>query len=91
MIQKSIQRLAKSSGASQLRFFGKIYGYEQDYWVARGVVNQIEDCPKNEKQEKRGRGVNSTVFWVSTDLLKDWVQLPEAQPEHILAAQQIKQ
>jgi len=34
VIQKSITYLAKESGASHLKFFGKIYGAEKDYWVA---------------------------------------------------------
>lgn len=38
LIQKSIKRLAKMSGASNLRFFGKIMGSENDYWVAQGIV-----------------------------------------------------
>jgi len=34
MIQKSLKRLATLSGADSLKFFGKIYGTKQDYWVA---------------------------------------------------------
>jgi hypothetical protein len=37
-LTKSIKRLAVLSGASQLRFWGKIYGVQRDYWVAEGVL-----------------------------------------------------
>jgi len=39
IIQKSIRRLAKVSGASQLKFFGKIFGSHADYWIAQGTLN----------------------------------------------------
>jgi hypothetical protein len=34
MIQKSLKRLAVMSGAQNLKFFGKIFGSEKDYWIA---------------------------------------------------------
>ena len=36
LMQKSLKRLATMSGATSLRFFGKIYGSKLDYWVAQG-------------------------------------------------------
>lgn len=38
-LSKAIKRLAILSGASQLRFWGKIYGTQKDYWVAEGVLD----------------------------------------------------
>jgi radial spoke head protein 4/6 len=35
---KAIKRLALLSGAQQLRFWGKVYGTQKDYWVAEGVL-----------------------------------------------------
>ena len=90
IIQKSLRRLAKVSGASKLKFFGKIFGTSCDYWIAQGVLNSQEENPANVQQEKRGDGVNSTVFWVTNSLVGDWIQLPDVQPEHLLAAQGIK-
>lgn len=29
------------------------------------------------------------MFWVTDNVLNDWIQLPEVQPEHIVAARQI--
>lgn len=73
LIQKSLKRLAASTGASELRFFGKVFGQTQDYWVAFGKLNQQEEEPKSREQERRGKGVNSTVFWVTHNLMNDWI------------------
>ena len=90
MVQKSLRRLAKLSGASQLKFFGKIFGTQADYWVAQGVLNFEEEAARDPQQEKRGQGVNATVFWVTTNLVGDWIQLPDVQPIHIILAQKFK-
>jgi len=81
VIQKSIKRLAMMSGASSIKFFGKILCTNRDYWVAQGTLNVQEQKPSNPIQELRGKGVNETVFWVTHNLMNDWVQLPDAQPE----------
>jgi hypothetical protein len=31
------------SGASQLRFWGKIYGTQKDYWIVEGVLDSAEE------------------------------------------------
>jgi radial spoke head protein 4A len=36
LLQKSLKRLAVLSGATSLRFFGKIFGTQKDYWVVQG-------------------------------------------------------
>lgn len=89
-IYKSINRLAKISGAHSLRFWGRILGKDKDYYVVEGVLNEVEelDIPKN--YEQRGQGVNKYVYWVTTDILSDWIQLPDVNPEHIKAAKQFK-
>lgn len=90
MIQKSIKRLAKISGAKSLQLFGKVLGTQQDYWVAQGVLTEAEEVPSNKLQELRGKGVNSSVFWVTHNLMGDWIQLPDAEPEHIMGARMMK-
>ena len=68
----SIKRLAMMSGAESVRFGGKIYGTKSDYWIAYGKLNIAEE--QTEKGvEKRGEGVNMIVFWVTNNLLNDWV------------------
>ncbi len=82
--------MAVLSGASQLRFWGKIYGSLNDYWIVEGVLETQEEERDHYSQEKRGEGVNKFVYWVTESLLDDWVQLPDAKPEHIIAARLIK-
>ena len=41
-------------------------------------------------QEKRGEGVNSLVYWVTDNLLSDWIQLPDASPEQLIVSRMIK-
>jgi len=71
-LQKSLKRLAVLSGATKLKFFGKILGTQKDYWVVSGTLNIQEEEP-NPTQEKRGVGANATVFWVTDSLLNDWI------------------
>ena len=71
------------SGASSLRFWGKIYGTKKDYWVIEGVLDTQEEDKNDYGSEKRGEGVNKLVYWVNDNLLEDWIQLPDVQPEHI--------
>jgi len=90
IIQKSIKRLARVSGAKFIQLFGKILCLQQDYWVAQGSLTEAEEAPTNPMQEKRGQGVNQMVYWVTHDLLGDWIQLPDVQPHHLIFARLFK-
>jgi hypothetical protein len=74
------------SGASSLRFWGKIYGVQKDYWVIEGSLETAEEASNDWQQEKRGEGVNKLVYWVNDNLLEDWIQLPDATPSQIKIA-----
>ena len=74
------------SGAEAIRFAGKIFGSSSDYWIAIGRLPQAEEDQKDANTEARGKGVNETVFWVTDNLLNDWIQLPDCKPEHISQA-----
>ncbi len=89
-LQKAVKRLAVLSGASRLRFWGKLFGVSRDYWVIEGVLENAEEAAGHWSQEKRGDGVNKLVYWVNENLLDDWIQLPDATPAHIRAARSIK-
>ena len=78
------------SGATTIKFFGKIYGTEKDYWIAQGILPFQEEKPQNATQESRGEGTNANVYWVTDNLLQDWIQLPEATPEHIQIARLLR-
>lgn len=85
-LSKAMKRLATLSGASRLRFWGKILGIQRDYWVIEGVLDSAEEDRAHWSHEKRGEGVNKLVYWVNDNLLEDWIQLPDATPEHIKAS-----
>jgi hypothetical protein len=46
-LSKSLRRLALLSGASRLRFWGKIYGNQKDYLVVEGVLDIAEEEKSN--------------------------------------------
>lgn len=39
ILQKSLKRLAVLTGASSVKFFGKIFGTQKDYWIACGSLS----------------------------------------------------
>ena len=73
ILHKSLKRLAVLSGATSVKFFGKIFGTGRDYWIAQGTIVGEEERSKNPMMEKRGDGANTHVFWVTENLLKDWI------------------
>jgi len=89
-LQHSIKRLSQMSGGDKMRFCGKIYGKEHDYWVACGELPAENEMEQDPNVEPRGFGVNSLVYWVSDNLLHDWIQLPDCRPEHIVSARLVK-
>lgn len=90
LLHHSLKRLAIMSGADSVAFCGKVFGTKNDYWVASGKLDKAEEKVDDIKFEQRGTGVNRLVFWVTTNLLSDWIQLPDAHPDHIVAARRFK-
>lgn len=62
-----------TSGASELRLWGKILGTEKDYLVVEGTLENAEETKTDHHIEKRGEGVNKLVYWVTDNILEDWV------------------
>ena len=89
-IYKSILRLAKVCGAKSLRFWGKILAKGSDYYIVEGEPSEIENNDVPFGQEPRGKGVNKYVYWVTTSILDDWIELPDANPEYIKFSRQFK-
>lgn len=90
-----MKKLAGDSGAQRLRFFGKIRGTEQDYYIAEGEVDggDDEEIGAEEKPadfEPKGTGVNKYSYWVSHLSFDKWTKLPDLAPNDINAARQIK-
>jgi radial spoke head protein 4A len=102
-LQKSLKKLAETSGAVSLRFYGKIWGTKQDYYIveASGDANAggEEEGEANEEEgedgptadsEPRGTGVNKLSYYVAHDSMSKWTRLPDLSPADIKASRQIK-
>jgi len=74
LLQKSLKNLLASSGASQVRFWGKVLGNEFDYFVAEGKLDATEAEQEEGKDgEPRGTGANEYAYWITNSPLEDWV------------------
>jgi len=85
-LQCSCMSLAKQFPLiAEPRFFGKIFGIENDYFVVEAKLEShepMEDMP--EMMEMPGVGVNEFVYFVCNDLTRSqWVQLPFVTPSQI--------
>ena len=100
-MQKSLQRLAKESSASYIRFFGKIRGVQSDYYIAETIVDGGEDEggedgqensdePKDADMEEKGTGVNRYTYFVTENAFSSWKKLPSLAPKHIQGARSVK-
>jgi len=80
-LEMSLRNLLVKTKATNLRFWGKILTRSSDLFIAEGF--KAEDFAEEigETSEKRGTGVNRLTFWVTSDLLTDWVELPLVSPE----------
>ena len=92
---KSIKKLALTSGASQLRVWGKIRGTKKDYYIVEGQLAAGEEAEGGgaaevEGMEPRGSGINKNVYWVTNSPLSDWTMLPDLKPMDIKNARSIK-
>jgi hypothetical protein len=95
MLQKSLKELITTSGASQLRLWGKIRGTFKDYFIAEGTLEAGEaaeggDEATGEPSEARGTGVNKNVYWATNSIVGGWTLLPDLKPRDIINARSIK-
>lgn len=72
-----------------IRFWGKILGYK-DYWIVQGSSSKayLDELPQN--GEKYGVGVNTYSYWVATDILGTWYELPLVTPEQVAGSKNFK-
>lgn len=89
-----MKKLAADSGATKLRFFGKIRGTENDYYVAEaeggGEEGGEEGVELPPDFEAAGSGVNKFSYWVSHSSLGAWTKLPDISPADLNAGRAIK-
>lgn len=89
-----MKKLAADSGATKLRFFGKIRGTENDYYIAEAEGGG-EDGGEAETElppdfEAAGTGVNKFAYWVAHSSLGNWTKLPDISPSDLNAGRAIK-
>ena len=102
-LQKSIKKLAAAKPHKSIRFYGKIFGTQRDYYIveAAGDVGEDEaEVPEgaegedaaepDPKLEARGTGVNELSYYVACDSLSDWKRLPDLSYKDLIQARQTK-
>ncbi|KRX05140.1 hypothetical protein PPERSA_06774 [Pseudocohnilembus persalinus] len=90
-IFKSLTALSFKKQATQVRLWGKILCSGKDYWVAEGLAENADDDNVPDEVEKKGQpGVNLKNYWVTTDLMGEWTELPYVTPQQIIVSRQIK-
>ena len=86
-----------------MRFFGKIWGTKQDYYIVEatgdanadggdeGIPNEDSENEVNaDTGEARGTGVNKLSYYVAHDSMSKWERLPDLSPSDIEASRQVK-
>jgi radial spoke head protein 4A len=58
-----------------------------DYYVIETfIAKTYPDKVQSDTEPRSQIGVNQLTYWVTNDLLSDWVELPLISPKHILQA-----
>ncbi|PHJ19557.1 radial spokehead family protein [Cystoisospora suis] len=96
-ISCGLKRLASEvPGLVSIRFWGKILGIDNDYWIAEGQLEGEEGVRSagegdEEEADPRGLGANKYTYWVLRDeATGEWEMLPDVLPAHIRVARRIK-
>lgn len=68
LIFNSLKKFSRAKQATQVRFWGKINGSVQDYYVVEAVVEGAGDEEEiQEPHEPKGTGVNAKQYFVTND------------------------
>lgn len=89
----TLKKLLLETKADSIKFWGKIFGTEQDYYIIYGVFKETTESLDFNKllyEKRRTEGVNRFLFWVSNSCLEDWYELPDVSSEQMIASKQIK-
>lgn len=90
---KQLKQLSSTTGASSVKFWGKIFGTQKDYYIVE--VNKAQaglpEPTLPEGCEARGeQGVNMYSYFVSNAAQGPWVPLPDLEPRDLEAVRGIK-
>lgn len=86
-----MKKLVRDKAPREIRFWGKISGTNNDYYIIEGQG----DAPEDEEErgadfEKRGEGINTYTYWVTNDPLAEWFELPDITPQQLGVARKIR-
>ena len=90
-LRLAMKKLLVENNCEYIRFFGKIYGINSDYYILQGIVKDypMKNPPKH--VESRGNeGINRYTFWVSNSVLEYWNELPDITAEQLAASRLFK-
>lgn len=83
--QAMVTTLGQNEGIEKLRFWGKVLGTNADYYVLEatqdGVLNEDEEADEGVEEI-----ANKFAYYVSTEVGKDFVRLPNVSAAHVLGA-----
>jgi hypothetical protein len=86
-----MKKLMLESNAESLRFWGKIYGTESDYYVIQGNLKAYPmGNPKPHVESRGNEGINCYTFWVTSSILEGWYELPNITHEQMVASRNFK-
>lgn len=85
-LKLAMNKLMIQEDTENLKFFGKIFGNKNDYYILYGKLKYYPKVKysKNPHFEPRGiEGLNGYSFWVANNYLEDWYQLPDITPQQM--------
>ena len=90
-IRTAIKKLLVENNCEFIRFFGKIYGINSDYYIIQGLPrNYPMKNPPIHVESKGNEGINRYTFWVSNSPLEYWYELPDITPEQLVTSRKFK-
>jgi radial spoke head protein 4A len=90
-IRMAMKKILVENNCEYLRFFGKIYGINSDYYIIQGLLKTYPMKNPQVHVESRGNeGINRFTFWVSNSILESWYELPDITHEQIVCSRRFK-
>ena len=90
-LRMAMKKLMVEKDCKFIRFFGKIFGINSDYYIVQGIQNKFPmQNPQPHIESKGNEGINRYTFWVSNSILEKWEELPEITKEQIVTSRKFK-
>lgn len=67
IIFNALKKFCLAKNATQVKFWGKIFGTTKDYFIVEAVVEGGEEQEIQEPHEPKGTGANAKQYFVTTD------------------------